>query len=206
MKRKRLFKVVLWVIIACVSVCGVLVARVNILELKHYLPTHSKANELRLAKYGVPGLKLQSIALKYPDGSSYVLNIKNGIHTGEPQKYPLPPNLPEEAATVSITFESFIMEDRDMDVMAFSDYPENDLKRDGLLIYISDADILVATIYVISGKTQVCYQYDYLDECWVVLANPPPISHYPAGRNGYDMESGWQDNKWEYTEGDATTP
>ena len=199
MKRKLIFKVALWATVACVSIFGVLMAIVYIPEFKHYLPTHSKANELRVASYGGSYIHKLSIVLEYADGGSYAINIKNGIHAGEPQKYTLPPGLPDENVTVHISLDGYGVGEWDIDAMTFLHYHFNDLKRDGLLIYFSDSFSIL--MYVISGETQVCYAYNHNDEKWFIVANPPPIYHEPLGyMPGPDWTSGWEDNKWEYSE------
>ena len=204
MKRKRIFKVVLWVIIICISVFGAFAAIVYIPELKHWLPTHSKAGELRVASYG-GSVRGVSITLNYSDGRSYIMNINDAIDVGQPQNYSFPADMPNEFVTVHITLDSsYHLGEWDMDVMAF-DPRENNLKRDGLLVYFKEG----RSIYIISGNYKACYVYtdiyndmhnNILDDSWVLLANPLPISHFPDGLGGNPdwISYGWHENEWEY--------
>ena len=162
-------------------------------DLKYRLPTHSMANTLKVAAFEESIGRELYIILKYDDGSKHVLDIKNGVGAGEPQKYFLP-GLTDGNITVHITLERFLTFDKD--VMIF--HNANELKRNGLLIYFDGW----YRMYVISGKTKICYKYNEEDDSWSVLENPPPISHDPAGRGFVpdDYTPSWPENKWEYIE------
>ena len=161
-------------------------------EFHRWLPTHSKANELRAASYGGSFGGELVVTLRYADGNKNVLDIKNGVIAGEPQKYPLP-ELAEGIVTVHIFFERHYLT-CDMDVIVFNSSDE--LKRKGLLLYFMEGSGLI----IISGEKRICYAFDNSINDWVVLETPYPIFNDPAGASPNDWASGWQNNKWEYIE------
>ena len=207
MKKKRIVKMILLILLICVIAVLIFVAWLYAPELKQWLPTHSRTGELRIASNGDMSINSLIIALEYEDGSSHVMNI-GVVAKGEPQNYSLPPDMPDGVVNVHVTLDGYGIEKRDLYVMTFYNYRVNELKRDGLLIHFVDNRGM--NMYVISGKTKVCYLYngayngfdDFND--WVILANHRQVlSPFPvnigAGRP-FDWTSGWEDNEWEYIE------
>jgi len=171
---------------------------------RHWLPTHSKPGELRLAASGASAGKL-SVSLILSDGSSYVLNTDPGVFPGEPQHYPLPPDLSDKDVTVRIVFNDHNLIRSEIDAVFLpSNGRTSDIKRYGLLIYFSDSG--GTSVYVISGRTRLCYVYIEEASNWVVWENPPLITPYPDGMGADpDWSSGWESNTWEYVPADSTS-
>lgn len=161
-----------------------------------WLPTHSRAGELRLATDD-SGTTLYSVELRYLDGTSHVLNLEHPIGAGEPQYYALPPDMPDGYVSVHISFHGFLSRAGDLDLMVFSS--TNDLRRKGLLIYLSNYQFRV---YAVSGSTKVCYYYDPLSDHYVVRDHPDFMSHLPSGMGAdHNWQPDWHGNTWEFHTG-----
>ena len=193
MIKKGRLKTLIKIIVICGVVFVTLILTVFIYnrEFHRWLPTQSKANELRVAAYA-GSIRELSVVLKYADASEHVLNIVNGVENGEPQKYPLP-DLKDGSVIVHATIYGYNLAG-DMDVMVFSN--ANELKRSGLLIYFMD----LYRMYVISGEKTVCYGYDTIEGYWFIVEDPPPLFRDPAGVAPNDWTSDWQNNEWAYIE------
>ena len=64
MKSKRVFKLHLRVLVICVSVLGVIGVVANLSEFRHWLPTRSKAGELRVASVASNGGSLRGVSIE----------------------------------------------------------------------------------------------------------------------------------------------
>jgi len=194
MKLSLTMKIVLGVSVVCAIAVVAFIASISIIpELRQRLPINSKANEFWMVSNGggVGGLL---ITLEHSDGSKHVLDIKNGVHTGEPQKYKLP-KLPDGTITVRVTVYSSAYLSCDMDVMVFNSASE--LRRNGLLIYLIDGH----SLWVVSGERKICYSNDPFIGAWTQWDNPPEMTRkaYGIGATGVHP-SGWKENKWQYYE------
>ena len=209
MKKKSIARLIVRIAIVIISAFLVLALAAWVYNTfpspRQWLPTHSKPGELRLTANGT-GAGMLSVSLILKDGSRYTLDTGSGVISGEPQHYPLPSDLPDDAAlTVHITFNDHRLIHSEINALCFPIHErESDLKRHGLLMYLSDASGL--SVYVISGRTKICYTYIEEVDDWIIWDNPSGISHFPSGMGaGPEPSSGWESNTWKYVPADNTT-
>ncbi|MDR1689641.1 MAG: hypothetical protein LBS21_13680 [Clostridiales bacterium] len=198
--------------ILLVVICFIIVLFSYFIKIIYFpviYPTKSSSKKLSIVLYGGYYLykEKQIVTLRhYVDEkqvADYILEIKDGIYTQEPQFYELP-ELNE--GVIEVIFESSKSENLNFTI----DFRQTkDFYEKGLLIYFDSdfkSDYAIDRgesseydryIHFVSGKNKAGYINKAGSSEWVVASSSPRLRKIPQDERPYWPEySGWKENKW----------